>query len=189
MGLVLKNFEHNGLELKDVYLGVELVQCNSSVTNCIVHAYSSVDWRAKNKSPFASINKSYRFTKEDLSTVPLYKLIYTAIKNEYGDSKDVRDIEEVKTPVITSTSIINDNVVIEGTTSSEEDVIETVLHIKRDRKKFTITVPVTEYKEKYMNHNVYIQASQLNSTSSSAIGVFDRELISNLLDRPKEPVE
>jgi len=184
MGLLVKNFEHNGLELKDVYLGVELTMCNSSITNCTVHAYSSVDWRAKNKAPFVAINKSYRFTKEDLSTIPVYKLIYAALKDEYGDAKDIKDIDVVKEPVITDTLVEKDNIIIVGTTHSELDVISTVFPISRNKKTFKIVVPIAEYKEKWAVQDVYIYAEQVNMTDSKLISLFNKEFIRKEFERP-----
>lgn len=185
MGLLAKKFEHNGLELNDVYLGVELTMCNSSITNCTVHAYSSVDWRAKGKAPFASIDKSYRFTKEDLSTLPVYKLIYNKLKDEYGDAKDLKDIDQVKKPEIVSTELSKDakTVTVKGVTVSEDDVIESVFPVSRKKKEFTVTIPVEDYISGKYGAHVYLKAEQANMIGSEPVELLSYDKLTDLKEK------
>lgn len=127
MGLIIKNFFLNGTTFDSVYANINKERSFGSLQkfNAVVTIYASVDNRVKNINPISSFNTIVDLSEEESANVSVFKVIYNKLKEQFPETKDYKDLETSKIPVITSVQLSTDgkNLVISGTMTTDAKLV------------------------------------------------------------------
>lgn len=173
MGLIIKNYELNGLTIPTSYLGVNKSKSGGTLNNftVAVNVYASADAKVKGLQPLTTFYLALDLSHEDNSSTPVFKLVYAKLKEMYSEYKDLKDFDTTKPPVITSQALKDGIVAISGTKDSGSD-----LKISTNLKLTDLTINQTDAswnislsKDNYDSSVIHIMAEELNAIPSDSL--------------------
>lgn len=145
MGILIKNFTHGRLTLKNAYAKLNSGQVNVTVSGAqvIFSIYSSLEARIEGLPPVAEIPVT--LTNTDLQAMPIWKAAYEKLKDLFPEFETMKEaIETTQAPKIVSSSWDPEKrlLTVTGTMGEHDD--ELFVHpdgeVTREGKNFTAVV-------------------------------------------------
>lgn len=183
MGIIVKIFNVNGVVLTNAYLGINKTRSTGSLTEIKikVDVYPSVDAKVKGQPPATNLTLSLNLSDEDIAGVPIFKNIYSILKNMFEDVKDCKDFDKSKDPVISGIVLSKDGsqVIVSGTMVSGGQIAisginpEAKYKLSSEGKNWKLEMA----KENYVQDSIFLSVLEEGVYESNYIQVDKKALV------------
>ncbi len=174
MGIIIKNYAFNGVELSSAYVGVEKNLSTGSLKNMNVrvNVWASVEARVKGMKHVHEFVVPVNLSEEEAGSMSVFKYVYMKIKELFPETKDYKDFDKTKDPKIAS--IADDkggNIVIKGTCQGDIKIsgIESMSEctISQSGQNWQIVIK----KEVFVKRIIYVSAEEKECIPSEFVHV------------------
>lgn len=174
MGLIIKNYSFSGLVVPAAYAGINKAKSFGNVKefNIVIDIFASVDAKIKGIQPINTFTMKVDLTTDEVSIIPVFKIIYGKLKDIYPDNKDYKDFDTTKAPIVTNQLLGDKVVTISGTVTEDSELkisghgIEEV-KVKQSGKDWSFDVPT----EVYSRYDIFVDAWEAEAIPSDMVRV------------------
>lgn len=177
MGLLIKNYSFNGLDLPSVYAGIEknLSVGSLKTMNIKVNVWASVEARVKGLKHIHEFTVPVNLSDDEASSIAIFKYVYMKIKELFPDTKDYKDFEQTSPPKITKILEEKDAILIKGTCNGDIKIsgLQSMEECEITQKGTAWEIVMT--KEVFSNRTIYVSAEEKDCIPSDMVQVRQSE--------------